>query len=262
MDSAALPIAVIGLGAVCLLLSVYLIISRRRARARLQEANQRAHFYKTHIEALARTAIVASWEVPYQERLKTAAHALVFPEDGPLDERRACLEYHAQSKSQPIQLLKQLTDRPIDRKRARLASFQLAHILQPYYLTAGWRVDCITSVPSSQAHTTMRGFNPSEMLARETAAIVGLPYRPLIVRTRETISQREANTRAGRAANVEGAFAAAKGVQGQRILIVEDVVISGATLQACAAALKAAGAERVYALSLASSGRPRFVEQA
>lgn len=115
-----------------------------------------------------------------------------------------------------------------------------------------WRVDCVTAVPMGVARRAERGYNQASLLALPLALACGLPYQSrALVKTRETHSQVGLNA-AERRENLAGAFQAdAKIVHGKTMLIIDDVTTSGATMQACALALLAAGALRVFGLTLA-----------
>ncbi|MCH7554542.1 MAG: ComF family protein [Proteobacteria bacterium] len=113
--------------------------------------------------------------------------------------------------------------------------------------------DAVTPVPLHRRRLFSRRYNQSALLAREIAAGTGLAFEPdLLVRTRNTESQINFSWR-GRARNVSGAFALRPGrpVAGRRIILIDDVMTSGATVNACAKALKRANAVSVGVLTLA-----------
>lgn len=106
----------------------------------------------------------------------------------------------------------------------------------------------------------MRRYNQSAILARLIAASDHREFIPdLLVRTRRTPSQGELG-RKERGRNVRGAFAVAArhldGVSGKRILLVDDVLTTGATVDHCARTLRKAGALRVDVLTLARVALP------
>ncbi len=116
----------------------------------------------------------------------------------------------------------------------------------------GWQVDLVVPVPLGVARQAERGYNQAALLAKPIALACHLEYNPRAVkRIRETRSQ-VGLTHDERWENVKASFAALpKFVDGKRVLIVDDVATSGATLNACDAALRAAGAVDAYALTLA-----------
>jgi ComF family protein len=115
-----------------------------------------------------------------------------------------------------------------------------------------WHVDIVTPVPLAAARRAERGYNQAALLARPIALVFGLAYRPGAVRrVRETQSQVGLNF-SERQKNVKDAFRGDAGmVAGKCVLLVDDVMTTGATLNACANALQAAGAAPIFALTLA-----------
>lgn len=115
----------------------------------------------------------------------------------------------------------------------------------------------VVPVPLSAERQRERGYNQAGLLARGFADLAGLPYRPAAAaRVRHTASQVHLSAGA-RQQNVAGAFAARPaGVRGQTVLLVDDVCTTGATLAACAAALRAAGAVEVWGLTLGRARSP------
>jgi competence protein ComFC len=120
------------------------------------------------------------------------------------------------------------------------------------YQQLNWRVDMITAVPLSHKRTQERGYNQSAMLALPMALSINIPFKPSALRRiRETKSQVGLG-KPERAVNVRDAFQSSpKLVQGKTVLVIDDVITTGATMQACTTALLAAGAASVYGMSLA-----------
>ena len=118
-------------------------------------------------------------------------------------------------------------------------------------------VDCLVPVPLHRRRWWRRGFNQADLLAAAMSREVDIPVRRgLLRRARATESQAGLSNRQRRA-NVAGAFTATRPsqVRGRRILLVDDVMTTGATLNACATALKRAGAEYVGAVTSARAKR-------
>jgi ComF family protein len=119
---------------------------------------------------------------------------------------------------------------------------------------AGAGGDVLVPVPVHPARRRERGFDQAELLAGEAATVLALPWLPAVTRVRATLPQYRLDRRR-RAANVHGAFAVPPGartvVAGRWVVMVDDVVTTGATLVACAHALLAVGALAVSAVTVA-----------
>jgi ComF family protein len=116
------------------------------------------------------------------------------------------------------------------------------------------RFDAIVPMPLHWWRRWRRGFNQSELLAGEIARRWFAPVVHGVRRKRSTRSQ-AGLTNAKRRANVAGAFVATQRFDGQHVLLVDDVLTTGATASACARVLKRAGAARVTLLTLARTDR-------
>ncbi len=118
---------------------------------------------------------------------------------------------------------------------------------------AGEQVDLVVPVPLFRARFRERGYNQSELLARALARRVGLDCGSRVLRrVRDTGSQTKL-TASGRLSNVLQAFDVRRprAVAGRVVLVVDDVMTTGATLSDCARVLRRAGARRVLALTVA-----------
>lgn len=125
----------------------------------------------------------------------------------------------------------------------------LGLLLTARWVDTGRTVDGIIPVPLGPRRLSERGYNQAKLIAREMAVGLGVEIAPALLRVRETRPQ-VGLTREERLRNVEGAFRASPEVAGGCWLLVDDVCTTGATLGACAVALKAAGARQVYAITL------------
>ena len=120
--------------------------------------------------------------------------------------------------------------------------------------------DGLAPVPLHAKKLRKRRFNQSLLLARSLSRASGVPVLAhALARVRDTSTQGGLSAK-GRARNVAGAFKVrerhARQVEGKRLIIVDDVHTTGATLSACARALKRAGAANVSAITLARVVKP------
>ena len=117
--------------------------------------------------------------------------------------------------------------------------------------------DATVPVPLYWRRRLQRGFNQAELLARGLASRTGIPVVMALRRVRATPTQAGLSNSARRQ-NVAQAFrsrSASRNVQGKRILLIDDVMTTGATAASCALALKQAGARRVALLTVARVDR-------
>jgi competence protein ComFC len=124
--------------------------------------------------------------------------------------------------------------------------------LADYWHAAQLTADWLIPVPLHPSRERDRGYNQSELLARQLARRVNVPVSSQgLRRTRATAVQMTLNA-AERRQNVAGAFeCVAACVRGARVVIIDDVGTTGATLDACAQAVLQAGAVSVMGLTLA-----------
>jgi ComF family protein len=114
-------------------------------------------------------------------------------------------------------------------------------------------VDAVLAIPLHPTRLAERGFNQAGELAREVASVLQLCYlNDGLVRLRATEQQAKLNARS-RAENMRDAFGWKGDMPPRRVLLVDDVFTTGATMEACAAALRQAGTEVIHGLALARS---------
>ena len=129
----------------------------------------------------------------------------------------------------------------------------LAQLMWEYQQTQRLPVDVLMPVPLHPRRLRSRGYNQSGLLASELGRLASLPVvEDSIVRRKHTAPQARTASVEDRRRNVADAFACrGRRGAGKHILLIDDVCTSGATLNACAAALKATGAASVWGLTLA-----------
>jgi ComF family protein len=130
----------------------------------------------------------------------------------------------------------------------------LGGVLAARWRRAGAGGEILVNVPVHDQRRRERGYDQAALLAEEAAARLGLPWRNALVRRRATTAQYRLDRR-HRAANLVDAFVAAPGaapaIRDRWVVLVDDVVTTGATLTEAARALRAAGASAVSAITVA-----------
>jgi ComF family protein len=138
-------------------------------------------------------------------------------------------------------------------KGLRALATPLAQLLQAYLKNNPMPGEVLVPVPLHKRRLRERGYNQAALLARELGGLISLPVlEGALARQRQAVPQARTATIADRHRNVAGAFLYLEvGVGGKQVLLIDDVSTSGATLEASAEALKAAGAATVWGLLLA-----------
>lgn len=105
----------------------------------------------------------------------------------------------------------------------------------------------ITHLPTATSRQRLRGYDQSQLIAREIAKLSGVRYVPLLERSGQL--RQVGSTRQQRIKQMESSFRATRpsGISGQHILLIDDIVTTGASLEAAARVLKSAGAKRIDA---------------
>lgn len=193
-----------------------------------------------------------------QPRLETFCH--VCDKERGLKSARVCA--HGAVALESVSALFRYQDRPVRR---------LIHALKYYFLLdtlkfweAALRheradilrfdVDLVIPLPLHKRKLRERGFNQAELIARSVASIIQKPLATgVLFKYRSTPPQMKMKNPASRARNIREVFRVekAKLVFGRNILLVDDVITTGATLEEAARTLRAAGARKVYGFVLA-----------
>ncbi len=154
----------------------------------------------------------------YEEAIRDAVHAL---------------KYHGQTRLGPV----------------------LGDLLADAFAGAVPEVDLVVGVPLSEQRLRERGYNQAKLIAQRISERLAIPEEPTALRRiKQTQSQVELNADERRR-NVAGAFAADPPVvRGKSVLVIDDVLTTGATMTACMTALRAAGAVHVYVAAVGGAG--------
>ena len=138
-------------------------------------------------------------------------------------------------------------------RNLRALAAPLAQLLCDYLVTSPVPGDVLVPVPLHKKRMRERGYNQSRLLVRELGKFLNLPVvADCLVRQRHASPQARTATVEERQSNVADAFTCRdRRLKDKQVLLIDDVSTSGATLDACAAALKAAGAISVWGLVLA-----------
>jgi predicted amidophosphoribosyltransferase len=118
--------------------------------------------------------------------------------------------------------------------------------------------DLVTPVPTHRDKQAVRGYNHADLMGKSFAGRAGLRYDPdVVVRTRPTLPMKGLGPEA-RIANIQGAFDIRAHrlplIAGSRILLIDDIYTTGATIDEIASILKDAGASRIDFLAFAAAG--------
>ena len=147
-------------------------------------------------------------------------------------------------------------------RNLRALALPLARLLQDYLAANPLPGEVLVPVPLHQKRLRERGYNQSSLLVRELGKLTNLAVvDDCLVRQRHTPPQAKTLAVAERRSNVNNAFICRdRRLQDGHVLLIDDVSTSGATIDACAAALKSAGAASVWGLVLAREiWRQRFL---
>lgn len=116
----------------------------------------------------------------------------------------------------------------------------------------GGRYHAVVPIPVGRDRLAERGFDQAVLIARQIGSCLGAPLRPRLLQRRHETRAQATLDRMARRSNVQGAFAATAALpSAARVLLVDDILTTGATVDAAAAALRQAGAARIEVVTLA-----------
>jgi ComF family protein len=138
-------------------------------------------------------------------------------------------------------------------KNVRSLAGPMAELMRDYFIRNPMPAELLVPVPLHPKRLRERGYNQSELLTKELGKLVSIPVDfSTLVRQKYTTPQARTTSVEQRRANMTEAFSCrGDGFRNRRIILVDDVATSATTLDACATAIKAAGAFSVWGLVLA-----------
>ena len=129
---------------------------------------------------------------------------------------------------------------------------ELAMLLASRLKSAQIPATLLVPVPMHPRRERSRGYNQAALLAHELGKLTGIPVgQDVLKRVVDSPPQVQRTSRAERMRIAEGTFSATKPVEGESVLLIDDVVTTGSTMAACANALRDASADSVWGLALA-----------
>lgn len=133
-------------------------------------------------------------------------------------------------------------------------SFLFADAIFSVYLEMKTRVDIVLPAPISRARRAERGYNQSAWVARTFSLKTGIPYSVTALQKARDTAHQALLTEAARRTNLSGVFEAEPGdIQGKSVLVVDDVLTTGTTMNECSRALREAGAASVFGITIAAT---------
>ncbi|MRS01941.1 ComF family protein, partial [bacterium] len=117
---------------------------------------------------------------------------------------------------------------------------------------SGWQIDLVVPVPLSKSRMQSRGYNQAALISRYLAASLNIPHSSHdLRRIKNTFTQTKMNVNKRFTNLLDAFYANPATLKKKNILIIDDVITTGATMRNCTNALLAAGAEKIYCLSVA-----------
>lgn len=162
----------------------------------------------------------------------------------------AFLPYHDPEVRAVIKSIKYYADRESAIKVARALSAHVSEILSEKNSFAGWENIVIIPIPASKERYRERGYTQTELIARALSNEIGIPIDTASLSREDRPSQARIQ-KSERRNNMSTAFTSSDGVRGKCVVLIDDVVESGATLTDARRALLAAGAKDVVAFVVA-----------
>ena len=138
---------------------------------------------------------------------------------------------------------------------AAMSVYMVEALREKADITDIFQLDIVTCVPPSGESYQERGYNPSELLAKGVARHIEIPFQRLLKKVRDTAVQHTLYSAKERQSNLLNAFAVRKNcsakIQNRTVLLVDDIMTTGATLNECCQTLYRSGAKKVICITYA-----------
>ena len=144
--------------------------------------------------------------------------------------------------------------------KARYLAEPMAKYMSECFIKAEWRADYIMCVPMFPAKEKKVGFNHAKLLAQEVSKITNIPFNDNLKKIKNTKKQTEMDF-VGRQTNLEDAFKYDGKLDGKNVVVIDDVMTTGATMNTIALELKRKGVNKVYVLTFARTSEDRSKKQ-
>lgn len=130
-----------------------------------------------------------------------------------------------------------------------------ASLLEPYVRSAFPSLDVVTWIPLSRRTLRDRGYDQAQLIARELSLRLKLPCEAMLEKVRDTQQQSRLQSPEERRSNVRNAFSLKRGarVEGRNILLIDDIITTGSTMESCSRVLERAGAAQVHCAAVAQA---------
>lgn len=137
----------------------------------------------------------------------------------------------------------------------RIAAPPMARLLAGYLERNPYPIDALVPVPLHPRRERRRGYNQSGLLCQELGKLIGVPVNDTSLRRAlNTAPQVDMPSPEARRINIARAFECDSDLEGQRVMLIDDVITTGNTMSACAEELKLSGAASVWGLAFARQG--------
>ena len=149
-----------------------------------------------------------------------------------------------------VYIYNDVSGRMIKRLKYNNAKFIAKPLSESIEIPEDWEIDAVVPVPLHSRRVRDRGYNQSELIAKHLCRRLGLNMDTDLLKRVSDTKQQAKLSPAARLRNLKGAFRTSEDCTGKRVLLIDDVRTTGATLYECASELKKGGCDKVYAATV------------